>query len=255
MSSALARAVGRAPSKTFQEELVRTIFREDPKVVLAAVGPELNRKPTLSRMPLDLAPEGRLDFEDLAGLFMSNPFNHGIVGMTIRQLAYVFGLTRRSGVKRAIEIGRWRGGTTIALAAAMGDGGKLWSIDVGEKEARVFHGRGTRFDDETREFLERFGFDVDLIVGDSRTLEVETGDVDLVLVDGDHTYEGVKIDVERWGRRVRVGGALVLDDAVDEPVFGSHVDTAGRVMQELLDEGDFVLRAEVDRLAHLERVR
>ena len=247
--------LGRAPSKTLQIEVVRTVFKEDPKIVLAAVGPELNREPTLSRMPLDLEPVDGLHFEDLAGLFVSTPFNHGIVGMTIRQVAYIFGLTRRSGAKRAIEIGRWRGGTTVALAGAMGDGGKLWSIDVGEKEARVFHGRGLKFDEETREFLDRFGFDVELIVGDSRTLEVETGEVDLVLVDGDHTYEGVKIDVERWGRRVRVGGALLLDDAVDEPIFGSHAETAGRVMQELLDEGDFALRAQVDRLAHLERVR
>ena len=186
-------------------------------------------------MPLDLRPDGRLEFEDVAGLFASTSLNHGLVGMTIRQVAYIFGLARRSGARKAIEIGRWRGGTTIALAAGLGPGGKLWSIDVGEKEARVFPGRPPAF------------------VGDARTLEVDTGEVDLVLIDGDHTYEGARSDFERFGRRVRVGGGVLLDDAFDEPFFPTHSDTVGRLVAEIAAEGTFALEAQVDRLAHLVR--
>jgi hypothetical protein len=79
--------------------------------------------------------------------------------------------------------------------------------------------------------------------------------VDLVLIDGDHTYDGVRADFERFGRRARIGGAVLLDDAFPEQLFNSHSDTVGRVVQEAVAEGDFRLVKVVDRLAHLERLR
>jgi predicted O-methyltransferase YrrM len=242
------------PSRGLRLELVRTIVKDDPGAIVEAVGPALNRSPTLTAMPLDLEPEGRLEFEDLAGMFASTSLNHGLVGMTIRQVAYIFGLARRSEARTAIEIGRWRGGSTIALAAGMGPKGTVWSIDSGEKEARVFPGINRRFDAETRAFCERFDLDVRLVVGDSHAIELETGEVDIVLIDGDHTFEGTRDDFERFGRRTRAGGHVLLDDAFDGPLAPGHTDTVGRVVEEVTATGDFRLRASVDRLAHLERV-
>ena len=115
------------------------------------------------------------------------------------------------------------------------------------------YGRPPTFDEQTRAFCERFGLDVELLVGDARTLEVETGEVDLVLIDGDHTYEGARSDFERFGRRVRVGGSVMFDDAFDEPFFPTHSDTVGRLVAEIAAEGAFALEAQVDRLAHLVR--
>ncbi|MDQ5821938.1 MAG: class I SAM-dependent methyltransferase, partial [Actinomycetota bacterium] len=222
--------------------------------LLQALGPQLNREPRLGAMPLDLDPRDHLEFEDLAGLFASSALNHGIAGMTIRQLAYVFGLARRSGAKRAIEIGRWRGGSTVALAAGMGPEGKVWSIDLRDKESRVLGLEPGTLDAETQAFCKRFGLDVELLVGDSATIEVDTGEVDLVLIDGDHTYEGVKADFDRFGRRVPVGGAVLLDDAFDGPFMPAHPESAGRVVREVTADGDYVLERAVDRLAHLRRV-
>jgi predicted O-methyltransferase YrrM len=243
------------PSRKFRLEVVKSILDDDPDAIVEAVGPALNRSPTLTRMPLDLEPEGRLEFEDLAGLFASTSLNHGLVGMTIRQVAYIFGLARRSGARTAIEIGRWRGGSTIALAAGMGPGGTVWSIDSGEKETRVFPSAHRAFDEETQSFCERFGLDVRLLLGDSHEIEVETGEVDIVLIDGDHSYEGTRADFEHFGRRVRVGGHLVFDDAFDGHLAPGHSDTVGRVVEEVRASGDFRLQARVDRLAHLERLR
>lgn len=226
---------------------------QDANAVLQGIGPELNRHPELDRMPLDLEPEGRLEFEDLAGLFASTSLNHGLVGMTIRQVAYLFGLSRRTGARRAIEIGRWRGGSTIAIASGMGHEGKLWSIDVGEKERRVLGDKSRSLDEQTRSFVERFGLDVELLVGDSRTIEVETGEVDLVFIDGDHTYAGVRNDFERFGRRVRPGGDVLFDDAFPEHHFPTHSDTVGRLVEEIAAAGEFTLVKSVDRLAHLRR--
>jgi predicted O-methyltransferase YrrM len=226
----------------------------DPKALIEALGPRLNREVSLDRMPVDLEPEGRLGFEDLAGLFASSNLSHGIVGMPIRQLAYVFGLARRTGARRAIEIGRWRGGSTIALAAAMGPEGRVWSIDLGDKAERVLGMHPDELDRQTAAFAERFGLQVELIRGDSRTVEVETGEVDLVLIDGDHASEVVRSDVERFGRRVRLGGAVLLDDAFGDGVYLSVDPRVRRVVHEVLAGGDFRLVRVVERLAHLERV-
>ena len=253
--SILARVAAAVPSHGFRRRFVELMLQRDPHAVLQPVGAAQNRDRRLAAAPLDLAPTSKLEFEDLSGLFASSMLNHAVIGMTIRQAAYVFGVTRRSGAKKAIEVGRWRGGSTVILAAAMGDGGKLWSIDIGEKAERVLGEPGAALDDETRAFCERFGLDVDLVVGNSRTLELDTGEVDVVVIDGDHTYEGTRIDADRWGRKLRVGGALLVDDAYDDYFVPGHKDTAGRVVSELQAEGDFRLVKAVDRLAHLERVR
>jgi len=176
--------------------------------------------------------------------------------MTVRQTAYLFGLVRRMKARRVIEIGRYKGGSTLTIAAAMSGEGTFWSIDLGEKEARL-HRRGTSrtFDDEIRDICARFGLSVTLLVGDSRTIEVETGEVDLVFIDGDHSYEGVKNDFERFGRRVKVGGAVLFDDACDEAVFHTHSESVGKLLDEIVAQQSFRLVKSVNRLAHIERVR
>lgn len=253
-AEALRLAIRYAPAG-FRRRAAVELLATDPHAVLEAVGARLNRAPRLAEMPLDLDPQERLEFEDLAGLFASSILNHGIVGMTIRQVAYVFGLARRRGARTAIEIGRWRGGSTIALAAGMGQEGKVWSIDVGEKAARVLGVEPEELDAETRDFVRRFGLDVEFIRGDSRTVELDVDEVDIVLIDGDHTYDGVRSDFERFGRRVGPGGAVLLDDAFADVLVPSHPESVGRLVGEVTRGGEFRLVRRVDRLAHLERVR
>ncbi len=42
--------------------------------------------------------------------------------------------------------------------------------------------------------------------------QASTSEYDLVVVDGDHTYAGVKNDVDRYGPLLRPGGLLIIDD-------------------------------------------
>ncbi len=234
----------------------RNLSERNPQLLLEALGPRLNRNPVLDTMPFDLPVTKPLQFEDLAGLFASTSLDHAVIAMTVRQTAYVFGLVRRLKARKVIEVGRYKGGSTLVIAAAMNGEGQFWSIDLGEKEARL-HGEGVHrsFDDQIRDIFRRFGLRVDLMIGDSRTIEVETGDVDIVFIDGDHSYEGVRSDFERFGHRVRVGGAVLFDDACSEKHFQTHSDSVGRLVNEAVASGDFELVKTVDRLAHLERVR
>ena len=85
--------------------------------------------------------------------------------------------------------------------------------------------------------LETFGLsNVEILVGDSRTIKVDLGgEVDLVSIDGDHSYESARSDFERFGRYVCVGGSVFFDDFVGDGVFPSHEDTVGRLARETTD--------------------
>ncbi|KXK03029.1 MAG: hypothetical protein NBKEAIPA_02152 [Nitrospirae bacterium] len=234
----------------------RQLAERNPQLLLEALGPKLNRTPSLDTMPFDLAPTAPLQFEDLAGLFASTSLDHGVIAMTVRQTAYLFGLVRRMKPRKVIEIGRYKGGSTVTIAAAMAGQGEFWSIDIGEKEARLHQRAAARtFDDEIRDICNRFGLRVTLLVGDSRAIQVETGEVDLVFIDGDHSYEGVRNDFERFGTRVRVGGAVLFDDACDEAMFHTHSESVGKLLTEIVAAGSFRLVKSVNRLAHIERIR
>jgi hypothetical protein len=144
------------------------------------------------------------------------------------------------------------------MAAAMAPDGTLWSIDDGsvENEIRQSERRSTKrkYDEQIEDLCERFGWHVHLLVGDSRTLDIEIAHVDLLLIDGDHSYSGAKADFERWTKRVRVGGHVLMDDAFPLGHYVRHSDAIGRVLSEALASGAFRLVRSVDRLAHLERL-
>lgn len=138
----------------------------------------------------------------------------------------------------------------------MGPDGTLWSIDDGSLEvASGRNGKAAPYDDQIRSLCDRFALDVRLLIGDSRTMELDVEAADIVLIDGDHRYEGVKSDFERWGKRVRVGGHVLLDDAFPLGLDRGGCDEVQRVVQEAIDEGGFRLAKAVDRLAVLERIR
>jgi predicted O-methyltransferase YrrM len=150
-------------------------------------------------------------FEDLAFLFSSNRANNGIASLMLDEAAYVYRLVRSLGPATVVEIGRFKGGSTFLLAAALHPEAHLFSYDPHVKTGRADADRPLR--DE----LERYGLAdrVSLVVADSRTAEPPPGPVDLVFVDGDHTYDGVKSDHERWVELVRPGGHLLYHDALD----------------------------------------
>jgi predicted O-methyltransferase YrrM len=253
---AVATAAVTIPSGALRRALLERIYERDCEMVVDAIGGRTYGPMCLERVPFDLEPAGQLEFEDLAGLLPSTSLAYGVALMTPRQLAYLFGLARRSAARTAVEIGRYKGGGTIALAAGMGRNGTLWSIDDGSLEvASGRDGEVAPYDDQIRHLCDRFALDVRLLVGDSRTLELDLDGVDLVLIDGDHRYEGVKSDFERWGKRVKVGGHVLLDDAYPLGRYRRGCDDIQRVVQEAIDEGTFRLARSVDRLADLERIR
>jgi len=250
ISGLLGRRVAPLLPSSFAQGLAHYWARSQPHILALAMGPRLNLKPDLDNMAFDCLPNGNLGFEHLAGLFSSTAFDHGVISMTVRQAAYLYNLVRSLTAPKVIEVGRYKGGGTLLIAAAMRGNGQFWSIDIGEKEARLR--RNARpYDTQLRDVLDKFGLSADLIVGDSRTLEIDTGEVDLVVIDGDHSYEGVKSDFDRFGRRVyKKGGHIVFDDAFKDEILGIESSSVGKLVSEIIEAGEYELTRKVDRMAH-----
>ena len=172
-------------------------------------------------------------FEDLAFMFRSSQLDHGIASLRFDEAALLFGLVRSLGQATIAELGRYKGGSTVLIAAAMAEGSELWSYDL------HLHGpdgpRGEELDRELADALERLGVadGVRLLVADTRTAEQPPTPCDLVFVDGDHSYEGARADFERWADAIRPGGHLLLHDAVDTGGWGTIHPGVARLVTEI----------------------
>ena len=115
----------------------------------------------------------------------------------------------------------------------MREGVELWSYDL--HVALRPDMPGERLDAELRAALERYGLahKVHLLVADSRTVDPPSRPLEVLFVDGDHSYEGARADFERWGAFVRPGGHLLFHDAVDSGGYGNFYPGVARLMAEI----------------------
>lgn len=142
-------------------------------------------------------------FEDLTGLFFCSPLTRGILRQDLDEAALLYKFV--STIPRAIgvEIGRFYGGSTVLLCTAIGEAGKLYSIDIAPKNQ----------DRELIKVLEKLKYTdrVNLIIGDANKTDINEP-LDFVFIDGDHSYEGARLDHNRWGEKLKVGGLLIHHD-------------------------------------------
>ena len=235
------RALGAAGRTGVGKNLVNAAVQADPG---------LKRYPSVERWPESL--DG---FEDLAFLFSSNQLSHGIASLQLDEAALLYRLAKHSAPGAAIvEIGRFKGGTTLMLASALPDGAELWSYDL--HVALRADMSGPRLDAELRTALDRYGLSdrVHLVVGDSRTAEPPPRPCALVFVDGDHTYEGARADYERWRELVAPGGRHPLPRCrrrrrLREPLPGNRA--AGREIER--DDAGLERQPDAGSIAHFTR--
>jgi predicted O-methyltransferase YrrM len=118
-----------------------------------------------------------------------------------------------------LEIGTASGGTLFTLARTAAPDARLVSLDL----PRGPFGGG--YPSWRRPLYRSFARDGQTLVllradshGDDALAAVQAAlggrALDLLLVDGDHSYEGVRSDVERYGPLLRAGGILALHDIV-----------------------------------------
>jgi predicted O-methyltransferase YrrM len=192
-------------------------------------------------------------FEDLDFLFTSSQLDHGVASLRFDEAALLYRLARDAGTATIAEIGRFKGGSTLIMASAMTPGSTLWSYDlhVPARPDLV----GADLDEELASALERLavGDGVHLVVGDSLQVDLPQGPIDLLFIDGDHSYEGAKADFERWAPRVRDGGHLLFHDAIDTGSYGNVYPGVQRAVAEVSHGGSFVAERGAGTIAHFVR--
>ena len=143
--------------------------------------------------------------------------------LTEGQAARLDAAARRVGDGgRIVEIGSFRGRSTIVLARAASAGVEVVAIDPhlgsdrGPQEYDVDEELG---EDDTRTFranLDRHGVleRVRHVRRPSDAAHADVGDpIDVLWVDGAHRYGPALADLRDWGARVRPGGRMLVHDA------------------------------------------
>ena len=146
-----------------------------------------------------------------------------------------------------VEIGSFRGRSTIVLASAAADGVAVIAIDP--------HAGNDRGPQEIDGFADEAEVDHDIFnanlaaagvsdrvrhvraMSDAAHTDV-SGDIAVLYVDGAHRYNPARRDIHDWGRRVRPGGTLLIHDSfasigvtlaiVRELMFGARFRYGGR---------------------------
>lgn len=148
---------------------------------------------------------------------------------------------------RIVEIGSYRGRSTIALASSAPDGVTVVAVDPHTGDDRgPRQVRGTRAEGEAdhRAFVENLARAdvaerVDYMRLTSRqALATLPARAYLVYVDGAHDYRATRDDLIGWGGRIEAGGTLLIHDAWSSVgvtlallrtlVFGSRFRYTGR---------------------------
>jgi predicted O-methyltransferase YrrM len=189
-------------------------------------------------------------FEDLDFLFTSSQLDHGVASLRFDEAALLYRLVRDAGTATIAEIGRFKGGSTLLMATAMAAGSTLWSYDLHVPARPDLI--GADLDAELAEALKRLGVEdgVHLVVGDSRVVDIPRGPLDVLFIDGDHSYEGARADFERWASHVREGGHLLFHDAVDTGGYGNVYPGVQRAVAEVSRGGVFVAARGAGTIAH-----
>lgn len=134
-------------------------------------------------------------------------------------------LARLGGVETIVEIGVWRGRFSNVLLSTMKPK-KLYLVDpwaaTTEDEAedalttaknaaqmeQIFNAVQNRFSDQ----IESGQVEIRRDYSGNALKAFDDASIDLIYIDGDHTYEGVKTDLDLAWQKIKPKGYIMLDD-------------------------------------------
>jgi predicted O-methyltransferase YrrM len=143
---------------------------------------------------------------------------------------------------RIVEIGSFRGRSTIVLAAAAADDVEVVAIDPhagNDRGPGEIEGFGAEAAADREAFLanlERAGVAgrVRHVAAYSRHAHGDVADpIDVLYIDGAHRYRPARADVRDWGARVMDGGTLLIHDAF------SSIGVTGAIVRQLVASDRF----------------
>lgn len=132
----------------------------------------------------------------------SNPIPREFIRLDPWEVEYLYMIANRAKTG-ILEIGRYKGGSTLLMALANADA-NIFSIDISPVD-----------DDSLKKLLDDFdiGHNLEIIVGDSQQEKYsQISNIDVMFIDGDHSYEGCSNDLNNWWDTLNVGGHVIMHD-------------------------------------------
>lgn len=145
-----------------------------------------------------------------------------IPGQIVPEIKHFLEIAKKIQPKNILEVGTAHGGNLFLLTKIAGDGGKIISLDLpgGEFGGGYFARKKALYNNFVTGAQKMF-----LIRGDSHSQNslneviknLDGEKVDVLFIDGDHTYNGVKSDFEMYSHLVRPGGIIGFHDIGKTP--------------------------------------
>jgi predicted O-methyltransferase YrrM len=166
----------------------------------------------------------RIDYADITGApsrFIMQTFPGIGASISMLEGAALAALIKKVGAKRIFEFGTYKGVSTTQLALNLPDDGMVYTLDLPEdhpaytlaipkaeeRQIAAETGKGILIPQELRSR-------VTFLRSDSATFDTTPflSSMDLVFVDGAHSYEYVKNDTEKGWEMLRPGGIIAWHD-------------------------------------------
>lgn len=138
--------------------------------------------------------------------------------LTESETDYLYRLAQSSaGAGVIVEIGSWKGKSTISLAlgSMKAGGAKVYAVDPHKPQAEEGYFEDT--ESAFRENIRRAGVESHVVPRVMTSEEAVAGwhrPIGLLWIDGDHRYEQVKKDFFLWEPHVAEGGIIALHDTI-----------------------------------------
>jgi len=222
-------------------KIIYRLYQKSTRVAYFLFGLKvLSRALNTKKQPQTAVPETIESFEDLSWLFFSNFLNRGIIKMDIDEAAYLFKTVRERSPRCLIEIGRDEGGSTMLLSTAKTRNAKLISLDLQDK-----------CNPAVKKMIDP---NTILAIADSRTFAPEQK-IDLLLIDGDHSFEGVKADFEHFFPYLNADADILFHDAVGAEK-GIFVAKPVNLFVKMLEKNpDLKFIKDVGSIRHFQKIR
>ena len=185
---------------------------------------------------------------------------HDVEGwLTDDQIARLHGAAQTAPAGgRIVEIGSFRGRSTIVLASAAPEGTEVVAIDPhagndrGPQEIEGFEAEAATDNEVFESNLAMAGVRERVVhhrvFSDAAHDEV-TGSIDVLFVDGAHRFAPARADIRDWGRRVVPGGRMLIHDSF------SSVGVTAAILVELVFSGRWRYEGRAGSLTEYRRTR